>query len=666
MPQTTKYRPLTDDEIKILTQQGCSSLNWADITVAPDFDPIRVRNTHFTGSVKLGSFKGNITSNPGVEKATGIYNAYIANTTTGDNCRIANINVHLANYDIADNVAIENVGTMETSPNATFGNGVEIEVLNEAGGREIILFNELSSQFAHLICLHRYRSKLIDKLNALAKQAAASVKSDRGSVGSGTRITSVPQIINVNIGANAAITAAASLINGSILSTPDAPTTIGANVQAEDFIIAESTTVDSGAIISKTYIGQGCQIGKQFSAENCAFFANCEGFHSEACSIFAGPYSVTHHKSTLLIAGLFSFYNAGSGTNQSNHMYKLGPVHEGKLERGTKTGSFSYMMWPCRVGPFSSILGKHSRNFDTSDFPFAQIMADHNGKCSMIPGFTLATVGTVRDGAKWPSRDRRKGNLKRDRISFDIFSPYTVGRMIRGSAILKELQQNTDKSIDTVNIKGAEIKRVLLRTSQKFYRSGIHMYLLEKVVSHIEQAIDSGAKSLNEALAAAPDAVFSDVWVDIGSQLMPQARLDKLATDVAAGSIATLDDLNNALDDIFAAYEIDEWAFVRHAFKQVFEINLDNPTANDINKSADDLLTVKGNFLKLVMLDATKEFDEVTQTGFGQDGSPKDAAPDFTAVRGEYDANKFVIEMKQSIERLQQRINRFKKSIKAF
>ncbi|MCK4489001.1 MAG: DUF4954 family protein, partial [Anaerolineales bacterium] len=42
--------------------------------------------------------------------------------------------------------------------------------------------------------------------------------------------------------------------------------------------------------------------GKQFSAENCAFFANCEGFHSEAVSLFAGPFSVTHHKSTLLIA----------------------------------------------------------------------------------------------------------------------------------------------------------------------------------------------------------------------------------------------------------------------------------------------------------------------------------------------------------------------------
>jgi len=69
-------------------------------------------------------------------------------------------------------------------------------------------------------------------------------------------------------------------------------------------------------ILDGCFVGQSVKLGKQYSAENSAFFANCEGFHGEACSIFAGPYTVTHHKSTLLIAGLFSFFNAGSGTTK--------------------------------------------------------------------------------------------------------------------------------------------------------------------------------------------------------------------------------------------------------------------------------------------------------------------------------------------------------------
>ena len=153
------------------------------------------------------------------------------------------------------------------------------------------------------------------------------------------------------------------------------------------------------------------------------------------CSAFAGPYTVTHHKSTLLIGGLFSFYNAGSGTNQSNHRYKLGPTHEGKLERGCKTGSFAYMMWPCRVGPFSVVLGKHTRSFDTADLPFSHLEADSSGRCELIPGHYIATVGTLRDGAKWPKRDRRSGPELRDVLCFDVFNPLTVGRMVAGAAL---------------------------------------------------------------------------------------------------------------------------------------------------------------------------------------------------------------------------------------
>ena len=48
----------------------------------------------------------------------------------------------------------------------------------------------------------------------------------------------------------------------------------------------------------------------------------------------------------------------GSGSNQSNHMYKLGPIHQGAMERGAKTTSDSYILWPARVGAFSLVMGR--------------------------------------------------------------------------------------------------------------------------------------------------------------------------------------------------------------------------------------------------------------------------------------------------------------------
>ena len=661
--QADSYRPLDGDEIKVLECQGCSSPDWSAVRVAEGFKPIRVRDTHFSGDVKLGANGGTVTNDAGLEKISGLFHAYVHDCTIGDNVRIANVGVHIANYNIGDGACIENVGTLEVCPGATFGNGVEIEPLNEGGGREAILFNQLDSQFAHLLCVHRYRHGLIEKLQTIARAEAEAVQSDRGTVGAGARIANVKRILDVNIGDHAVIDGATLLINGTVLSSESARTTIGSDVQAEDFIVAEGSQVTGGAIVCKSFVGQGCQIGKQFSAEGSLFFANCEGFHGEACSVFAGPYTVTHHKSTLLIAGLFSFYNAGSGTNQSNHLYKLGPLHEGKLERGCKTGSFSYMMWPCRVGPFSVVLGKHMRSFDTADFPFSYLEASPEGRCQMTPGFNLTTVGTVRDGAKWPARDRRKGPVQRDRICFDVFSPLTVGRMIVGSQRMKELMDVTDRDVDTVGLAGTQVKRILLRTGQKAYRSAMQMYLLEQVVARVESALEAGATSVADAVSVSNDAVYSESWVDIGGQLMPSRRLDELCEAVESGTIVDLNSLNRALDAIQAAYKDDEWAWVCEAYVRVFGKSLDDATSDDLAQMADTLNETRSRFLKAVLIDAGKEFSDVVRTGFGQDGAAEDVVTDFVAVRGEYDSNKFVVQLQKEIADLSERVDRFKQTV---
>jgi hypothetical protein len=663
MKNKKSYRPLTQEQIKILQNQGCSAENWALVKVAERFDPSCVVNTHLLGGVKIGRLAGKVKSVRGLEKPCGIYNATIANCTIGDHTRIANIGVHIANYEIAEGVCVENVDTMQTNRGATFGNGVEIEVLNEAGGREVVLFDELSAQFAYIMCLHKYRPRLIEKLKAIAADYVQSVRSDYGKVHAGVCICSTTEIIDVNIGPYATINGTSSLVNGTILSSKDAPTTIGAKVVAKDFIAAESSSITDAAILNKVFVGQGCQVGRQFSAENSLFFANCEAFQGEACSVFAGPYTVTHHKSTLLIAGLFSFYNAGSGTNQSNHMYKLGPVHEGKLQRGVKTGSFSYVMWPCRVGPFSVILGKHTSTFDVADFPFSHLEARADGKCSMVPGLHLTTVGTVRDAAKWPNRDRRKGTIKRDIISFDVFSPYTIGKMIKAGATLKNLQESTDKSVEEVSIGGALVRRPILRTGQKYYRTGIEMYLLEKVIEKAEKALSSPISRIKDAFAVDADAVYSDEWLDIGGQLMSKKRLQELEDAIENGSICTIDAFAERIQRINRRYFADEWVWVGRVYRQVFDVNLANAAKQDIVSAAEEFLKIKSKFLRLVIADAEKEFAELSRCGFGQDGEGEDVEKDFCRVRGLYEENEFVRQMKNNLEKLQQRVERLQQKL---
>ena len=663
MQDSNKYRTLTEAEIQQLVRQSCTVGldDWNTIRVSDRFDPGRVHACRFTGTVRIGALDG-LTAARDARPAE-LRNALIADCTIGDNVRIANIGVRLAHYDIAPGACIEDAGTLEANADAKFGNGIEIEVLNEGGGREVVLFDRLSSQFAHLVCLHRYQPRLIEQLQRVAAQEAQRAQGRHGQIGTGAVVRSVREIVDVHIGPHAQITGAISLVNGSILSEADAPTIIGAGVQARDFIVAEGARVTDAAMITTTYVGQGSRVGRQFSAEGCLLFANCEAFHGEACSVFAGPYTVTHHKSSLLIAGMFSFYNAGSGTNQSNHMYKLGPVHEGRLERGSKTGSFSYMMWPCRVGPFSVVLGKHTRAFDTGDFPFSHIEAMPDGRCALIPGFNLTTVGTVRDGAKWPARDRRTGTVKRDRISFDVFSPYTVGRMMRGYTTLKELQKKTDRSVHTVAIQGTECKRVFLRTGQKYYRRGTMMYLTEKIVARVEAAWAAGVTDLTEALQTDPAAVYSEQWTDVGGQLMPRKRLDDFCAAVGQGALASLDAIDAALDQIHHAYAMDEWIWVKMAYAAWTGIDWTHVGADDLKAIADELLKSRKEFLDAVLVDAVKEFDPLSRIGFGTDGAADAVEADFQAVRGDYDSNHFVVELRAEVTQLAERIEQFKQRL---
>jgi len=640
------HRKLTDAEIQALEGNGCTAADWSTVQVAEGFDPARVRDTEFAGPARIGALNGTVAGAGGAALAAGIAEATLANCEIGDDVRICRIGGHIANYVIESGAHIADVGTLASSPGATFGNGVEAECINEGGGREVAIFDELSSQFAYLVAMHRHNGPLIEKLQGIVAAHVEKVTSDMGRIGAGATVAHVGEILDVNIGPAARVVGPSRLSNGTILSEAAAPTEVGAGVVAQDFIIAEGATVDDGVILHTAFVGQGVQMGKQYSAENSLFFANAEGFHGEACSIFAGPYTVTHHKSTLLIAGIYSFYNAGSGTNASNHMYKLGPVHQGALQRGSKNGSFSYLLWPSVVAPFSVVIGKHMTSFDAGDLPFSYI-TEEDGACIVTPAMNMVTVGTLRDGEKWPSRDRRKATDKRDKIRFEVYSPYTVGKMLRGEQLLNDLYAATDREVDQVRHNGATIRRLMLRKGARGYRDGIDMYLQEKILARAAEGRGKGGDALKAALADAGQ--YSAEWADISGLLIGGGRLDAILADVASGKLADAGALARAMGGAADAYDDDEWAWVRRAYETRTGKSVDELTDTDLDEMEKTWKKSQATFIKRVLADAEKEFDEVARFGYGADGDAAVRDADFDAVRGTFDDNSFIQDMKQRL-----------------
>jgi hypothetical protein len=645
---TAEHKPLTKKQIEQLENQNCTCTDWKNVLVAAGFKPDTIQNSTFSGKIKLGKFDKQIKFFGGVTKPAGIYNAYLHNCTIGDNVYIANVSNLIANYIIEKDCVIDHIDLLAVEGKSTFGNGIKAVVINEAGGREIPIFDGLTAQIAYIIAVYRHKSLVREKLQKLIDKYTESVKSEIGIIGAGAALSNCGTIKNVKIGPAAIIGNVKRLENGTIKSCPADPTEVGASVIAKDFIIAEGAKISEGTIISDCFIGQAVQMTKQFSAENSVFFANCGFHHGEACSVFAGPYTVTHHKSTLLIAGIFSFFNAGSGSNQSNHMYKIGSMHQGVLERGAKTTSDSYIMYPARIGAFSVVMGRHYAHPDTSDIPFSYL-SEENGKSVIVPGVNLRTVGTVRDGEKWPKRDKRKALIKTDLIIFDVLSPYTVQKIIKGRDLLFNLQptqMNTSKDVVCNNL---HFNASALGKGIEYYTIAINKFLGDCLVEKIKSAKPKSASDVIKLIKSAKDA-GTGKWLDLAGLLVPEECIAGLLDDIENGKLPTLQAVTEKLKQFYDNYNEYRWSW---SAKKLQEIIKNLPSPSDKEKLLEvlrDWSNASETLNALILADARKEFTETTQIGFGIDGDTKVKIADFEAVRGTYDDNSFVKELKQQGE----------------
>ena len=643
-----EYRKLTADEVSRLKSQSCLADDWDCVTVSPDFTPDFVHHIRFSGRVRLGAFRKEFTLPGGIRKHSGLRHATLHNVTVGDNCCIEHIQNYIANYEIGPDTFIENVDIMLVDGLSRFGNGVEVSVLNETGGREVPISNKLSAHQAYIMALYRHRPQLIARLKEITDFYAGKHASEVGTVGAHVTIVNTGSIRNVRIGDYCRISGACRLTNGSVNSNAEAPVHIGDGVICDDFIISSGSHVDDGAMLTRCFVGQACKLGHNYSASDSLFFSNCQGENGEACAIFAGPFTVTHHKSTLLIAGMFSFMNAGSGSNQSNHMYKLGPIHQGTLERGAKTTSDSYILWPARVGAFSLVMGRHVNHADTSNLPFSYLI-EQNNTTYLVPGVNLRSVGTIRDAQKWPKRDGRTDSRKLDFINYNLLSPYTVQKMFKGRETLLNLRRASGELSDIYSFHSAKIRNSSLAKGIKFYEIAIHKFLGNSVIKRLE-GIDFRSDDEIRARLRPDTSIGTGEWVDISGLIAPKSEVDALMDGIEAGTINKLKEINAEFGRMHGNYYTYEWTWAYGKLEEFYGVKPEEMTAADVIRIVEKWKEAVIGLDRMVYEDAKKEFSMASMTGFGADGSRVEKEMDFEQVRGDFESNPFVTAVLKHIE----------------
>jgi len=154
MPQ---FRNMTPAEIAAVESLGSSAEAWSQVSVADDFTPFQLLQSHLEGKVVVGS-----------------------------GARI--IRSRVCNYHIGEGALVEGVTALECRRRSTFGNGVGVATMNECGGRTVKIYDRLSAQAAYLMAVYRHRPQTMAALEKMVDDYAEARASQTGSVGKGSRI----------------------------------------------------------------------------------------------------------------------------------------------------------------------------------------------------------------------------------------------------------------------------------------------------------------------------------------------------------------------------------------------------------------------------------------------------------------------------------------------
>ena len=589
-------RQLSDEEIRILEDRNCWAEDWTNVHVSDDFKPNYMHRVMLYGEVSIGDFDKNIEVSRGFMKHSGINNATLRNVTIGDNCLIENIGGFINNYTIGDDCYISNVNAMETTDGATYGEGNLISVLNEVGDGNVILFSELNSQFAAFMAKHFCDKPLKDAIRRLINEEIARKRHEQAYIGNNVKIVNTKEITNTIVYDDCEINGASRLSDCTILSSPVSNVYIGTGVICENSIISEGSSIINSVKIQDCFIGEACQISNGFTASSSVFFANSYMSNGEACAAFCGPFTASHHKSSLLIGGQFSFYNAGSATNFSNHAYKMGPIHHGVLERGTKTASGAYILMPAYIGTFSVCFGKLMYHPDTRYLPFSYLIA-YGDTMYLSPGRNITTVGLYRDIRKWPKRDVRPVGSQKSIVNFDWLSPFSVGEIVEGKQILEKLRDACGENVATYTYHNYVINASSLNKGIKYYDIALRIYMgavLKRVIKKWGK-VDLPTTTIGQGK-----------WNDLSGLLLPESEEMRLIDDIKRGELETIQEVTDRFKEINRNYREYQWAWTYQLILDYY--HLTEITDADVERIHKDYVHARRAWIAEIRKDAEKEY----------------------------------------------------------
>ena len=263
----------------------------------------------------------------------------------------------------------------------------------------------------------------------------------------------------------------------------------------------------------------------------------------------------------------------------------------------------------------------------------------------------LRSVGTIRDAQKWPKRDARKDPEVMDYINYNLLSPFTIQKMMKGLKTLRNLLYASGELSDIYSFHSTKIRNSSLRKGIGFYETGIRKFLGNSIIKRLEN-LPAGASVEEIRAMLVPDTgIGHGDWVDISGLIAPKSEVSSLMDGIESGEITSVEQINECFKVMHKNYYTYEWTWAYDKIREFFGIEPAAITAEQVTDIVGQWKEAVIGLDRMVYEDAKKEFSLSSMTGFGMDGAKEEKELDFEQVRGDFESNTFVNAVIDHIEK---------------
>jgi hypothetical protein len=438
-----RAQPLQQEQIDRLRRHSCSAEDWTRVLATPDFDPGFTWGVHFAGLVVLGR-TGRGVKVEGVRIPSGLYRSVIVDCEIGDDVLIQNAGF-LANAIVDESAVVQNVGTVSSRGARAYGNGIEISVAIETGGREVRLYAEQDFHLAALVVRSRADRQLLEAHNDFVSKYAERSTSNRTIIARSARIVDTPKVLDSFVGEYALIDNALRVENATLLSSEEEPVRVTDGSVVQDSILQWGVEIETMSLVTSSLMVEHSHAERHAKVNESIIGPNSGIGEGEVTSSIVGPFVGFHHQS-LLIAAYWpeGKGNVGYGANVgSNHTGKA-PDQEIWCGEGTFFGLGTNIKMPADFtrAPYSLIATAVDTLPQRLEMPFSLVNKPSEVHASISPAYNEIMPGWVlsdnmfalkRSEFKYATRNK----ARRTPLEFEILRPEIIDLMIEARGRLE-------------------------------------------------------------------------------------------------------------------------------------------------------------------------------------------------------------------------------------